>query len=197
MASVAAAWWWWCCRCWLMLPPLLLLLLDVCQPSHARHSSHSSPIPFPTRAGRLEPHVGSLPIFKLIFMASTERIAQLRPAAEQQFAGRASLTTAIPGMLEVRGHCGGRGWVAQGGAGLEQPGCTPQLEKECLCGAALRPTSAAVQLCAALATGLPATQLLAAATLPRKQHLTRPHQPSACCRCCRWAAAREQEWSGC
>lgn len=52
-------------------------------------------------AGPSEPHVGQLPIMKLIFMGSEQRIAEMRPAAEQQFAGRASLTTAIPGMLEV------------------------------------------------------------------------------------------------
>lgn len=34
-------------------------------------------------------------------MSSEQRIAELRPAVEQNFAGRASLTTAIPGMLEV------------------------------------------------------------------------------------------------
>ncbi len=45
--------------------------------------------------------MGRLPISKLIFMSSEQRIAELRPAVEQNFAGRASLTTAIPGMLEV------------------------------------------------------------------------------------------------
>jgi hydroxymethylpyrimidine pyrophosphatase-like HAD family hydrolase len=38
---------------------------------------------------------------KLILMGSEQRIAEVRPAVERRFAGRASLTTAIPGMLEV------------------------------------------------------------------------------------------------
>jgi hydroxymethylpyrimidine pyrophosphatase-like HAD family hydrolase len=42
-----------------------------------------------------------LPIIKLLLMGSAARILELRPAAELQFGGRASLTTAIPGMLEL------------------------------------------------------------------------------------------------
>ncbi|PRW57026.1 haloacid dehalogenase-like hydrolase [Chlorella sorokiniana] len=57
--------------------------------------------PPPESVGPLERQVGKLPISKLIFMNSEQRIAELRPAIEQTFAGRASLTTAIPGMLEV------------------------------------------------------------------------------------------------
>lgn len=38
---------------------------------------------------------------QLIFMAPHERILELRPQAEALFAGRASLTMAIKGMLEV------------------------------------------------------------------------------------------------
>lgn len=38
---------------------------------------------------------------KLIFMAPQPRIVELRPVVERAMAGRASLTTAIPGMLEV------------------------------------------------------------------------------------------------
>lgn len=64
-------------------------------------------------AGPLERQVGKLPISKLIFMSSEQRIAELRPAIEQTFAGRASLTTAIPGMLEVGGL---EGWLDGGNA---------------------------------------------------------------------------------
>lgn len=42
-----------------------------------------------------------LPIMKVIFMASEDQIASLRPEAETTFTGRASITTAIPGMLEL------------------------------------------------------------------------------------------------
>lgn len=38
---------------------------------------------------------------KLIFMAEDSRIKEIRPAAEALFEGRASLTRALPGMLEV------------------------------------------------------------------------------------------------
>ncbi|KAL4433464.1 hypothetical protein ABPG77_010317 [Micractinium sp. CCAP 211/92] len=57
--------------------------------------------PTPESIGPLEPHVGQLPIFKLIFMEQEHRIGEVRPQVESLFAGRASLTTAIPGMLEV------------------------------------------------------------------------------------------------
>lgn len=65
-------------------------------------SASSPPAAAPSCAGRLEAHVGRLPIFKLIFMAAPERIVELRPLVERAFQGRASLTTAIPGMLEAR-----------------------------------------------------------------------------------------------
>lgn len=57
--------------------------------------------PTPEGIGALEPHVGSLPIMKVIFMASEERIEEIRPLATQQFGAKGSLTTAIPGMLEL------------------------------------------------------------------------------------------------
>ena len=52
-------------------------------------------------AGPLQAQVGRLAMAKLIFMASPGRIAEVRPVAEALFAGHASLTTAIEGMLEV------------------------------------------------------------------------------------------------
>ncbi|PSC69494.1 haloacid dehalogenase-like hydrolase [Micractinium conductrix] len=57
--------------------------------------------PTPEGIGPLQPHVGRLPIYKLIFMQEANRIIELRPQVEAMFAGRASLTTAISGMLEV------------------------------------------------------------------------------------------------
>lgn len=57
--------------------------------------------PPPEGIGSLEPHVGELPIQKLIFMADQPRIDEIRPEVEAAFAGRANLTTAISGMLEV------------------------------------------------------------------------------------------------
>lgn len=64
--------------------------------------------PAPEAVGPLEAIVGQVDIQKLIFMADHERIEQTRPAAEAVFAGRASLTTALRGMLEVRVPLSGR-----------------------------------------------------------------------------------------
>ena len=69
--------------------------------------------------------MGRLPIMKLLLMAEEARIAQLRPEVEAMFAGRASLTTAIPGMLEVRRlHCAGLCWPVLPYAAL----CCPVLD---------------------------------------------------------------------
>lgn len=57
--------------------------------------------PTPEAIGPLAPYVGELPIHKIIFMAPEPRICQVRPEAEALYVGRASLTTAIDGMLEV------------------------------------------------------------------------------------------------
>lgn len=57
--------------------------------------------PTPEAIGPLHPHVGLLPIMKVIFMAREQRISEIRPIVEMMFKGRAALTTAIPGMLEV------------------------------------------------------------------------------------------------
>ncbi len=57
--------------------------------------------PTPEGIGPLHSHVGVLPIMKVIFMAPEHQINAIRPAAEETFAGRAALTTAVPGMLEV------------------------------------------------------------------------------------------------
>lgn len=45
--------------------------------------------------------MGREPFHKLIFMAPHDKILEIRPAAEALFAGRASLTNALKGMLEV------------------------------------------------------------------------------------------------
>lgn len=158
-------------------------------------------------AGRLEPHVGRLPISKLIFMQvcgcvganvgvapcaapgsecvcqrtcnahtpaaptllppqSEQRIAALRPAAEQQFAGRASLTTAIPGMLEVGGRmCRVAAW---------------------------RHAAAAQSPAAARGRALG----LAAAPFAAASHRLAAHAISAN-RCCRWAHQRASGSAGC
>jgi hypothetical protein len=52
-------------------------------------------------AGPLPPLLETLPICKVIFMAQHSVIEEIRPEVEAMFEGRASLTTAIPGMLEV------------------------------------------------------------------------------------------------
>ncbi|KAH7622674.1 putative Endoribonuclease YBEY, chloroplastic [Nannochloris sp. 'desiccata'] len=57
--------------------------------------------PTPEGIGPLHSQIGVLPIMKVIFMAPEERITAIRPAAERTFSGRAALTAAIPGMLEV------------------------------------------------------------------------------------------------
>jgi hydroxymethylpyrimidine pyrophosphatase-like HAD family hydrolase len=45
--------------------------------------------------------VAGLTIHKLIFMAEQARIDEVRPAAQAAFGGRAALTAALGGMLEV------------------------------------------------------------------------------------------------
>ena len=69
--------------------------------------------------GRVETH-------KLIFMAPQSRIDEIRPRVQQQLSGRASLTTAIKGMLEVRG--GGKG--SHGGVGGRGSVCTGRGREE-------------------------------------------------------------------
>jgi hypothetical protein len=111
--------------------------------------------------------VGRLPIMKLIFMAEEARIAQLRPAVEAMFAGRASLTTAIPGMLEVRRlPCAGLCWPVLPSAAL----CWKfggQRKPELFCLLLLLPQAS------------PASPSLQA------------------CRCCRWGLPRGPASAGC
>lgn len=57
--------------------------------------------PTPEPVGSLRNIVGAMQIQKLIFMAPQHRIDEIRPLLQQRFQGRASLTTAISGMLEV------------------------------------------------------------------------------------------------
>lgn len=59
--------------------------------------------PTPEAVGDMASNVVSagIPVHKMIFMADQDRIDALRPRAEQLLAGRASLTTALSGMLEV------------------------------------------------------------------------------------------------
>eukprot|EP00191_Tetraselmis_sp_GSL018_P020337 CAMPEP_0177592368 /NCGR_PEP_ID=MMETSP0419_2-20121207/8520_1 /TAXON_ID=582737 /ORGANISM="Tetraselmis sp., Strain GSL018" /LENGTH=354 /DNA_ID=CAMNT_0019083225 /DNA_START=24 /DNA_END=1085 /DNA_ORIENTATION=- len=57
--------------------------------------------PTPEGVGPLESILGEVPVQKMIFMAEQERIDEIRPLAEKLLAGRASLTTALTGMLEV------------------------------------------------------------------------------------------------
>nr|ADF43173.1 HDH1m [Chlamydomonas reinhardtii] len=52
---------------------------------------------------------GGVPVHKMIFMADQDRIDALRPAAEALLDGRASLTTALTGMLEVLPLGGSKG----------------------------------------------------------------------------------------
>lgn len=56
--------------------------------------------------GPLEAQVGKVDVQKLIFMASQSRIDEIRPVVEAAMHNRATLTTALSGMLEVggRGH---------------------------------------------------------------------------------------------
>jgi len=51
--------------------------------------------------GDLKGVLGDIEIHKLILLGASNEIADLRGEAETVFAGRASLTTAIGGMLEV------------------------------------------------------------------------------------------------
>lgn len=57
--------------------------------------------PTPEGIGSLKHHIGAIPIMKVLLMDSEERIQEIRPQAQSSFAGRAALTTAIPGMLEI------------------------------------------------------------------------------------------------
>ena len=59
--------------------------------------------PTPEAMGPLARYVGELPIYKIILMKDESRISDIRPYAEKTFGStaRASLTTAIPGMLEI------------------------------------------------------------------------------------------------
>lgn len=57
--------------------------------------------PTPEAVGPLEPLVGKTDFLKLIFMAPQPRIDEVRLEAEALYAGQASLTTAIDGMLEL------------------------------------------------------------------------------------------------
>ncbi|GIL85379.1 hypothetical protein Vretimale_10672 [Volvox reticuliferus] len=57
--------------------------------------------PPPEAVGDLAQIVGEVPIQKLIFMAEQDVIETLRPRVELLLTGRASLTTALSGMLEV------------------------------------------------------------------------------------------------
>ena len=51
--------------------------------------------------GSLHNHVGVLPIMKVIFMATEDKINSIRNQVEATFTGKAAITTAIPGMLEL------------------------------------------------------------------------------------------------
>lgn len=58
--------------------------------------------PTPEAVGDLESYLlGRVEVHKLIFMDSQERINVVRPAIEAVLLGKASMTTAIKGMLEV------------------------------------------------------------------------------------------------
>ncbi|GAB4813524.1 hypothetical protein N2152v2_000570 [Parachlorella kessleri] len=57
--------------------------------------------PTPEAVGPLEPFLGQVDVMKLILLTTHEHILEARPAAEQLFAGKASLTMALPGMLEI------------------------------------------------------------------------------------------------
>ncbi|PNH03878.1 hypothetical protein TSOC_010023, partial [Tetrabaena socialis] len=57
--------------------------------------------PPPEAVGDLAAVVGTVEIHKMIFMAEQHEIDAMRPAVERLLGGRASLTTALSGMLEV------------------------------------------------------------------------------------------------
>ncbi|KIZ03474.1 hypothetical protein MNEG_4483 [Monoraphidium neglectum] len=57
--------------------------------------------PTPEAVGNLEGIVGKRDVQKVIFMAPQEQIDQLRPEVAAALEGRATLTTALKGMLEV------------------------------------------------------------------------------------------------
>lgn len=58
--------------------------------------------PTPEAVGDLESYLlGRIEVHKLIFMDSQETINALRPTIETALLGKASMTTAIKGMLEV------------------------------------------------------------------------------------------------
>lgn len=65
--------------------------------------------PTPEPVGPLNQVVGKIAIQKMIFMAEQEKLDRLRPEIEKKFAGRASITTAITGMLEILPHGASKG----------------------------------------------------------------------------------------
>ncbi len=58
--------------------------------------------PFVEAVGPLSGVVGIFKIHKMIFMAEQSEIDLMRPVAEELLRGRATLTTALEGMLEVK-----------------------------------------------------------------------------------------------
>lgn len=56
--------------------------------------------PVPEAIGSLRRVVGKTPIHKILFMGDDSKLSQLRPHVESQMGGRASLVTALHGMLE-------------------------------------------------------------------------------------------------
>eukprot|EP00199_Chlamydomonas_sp_CCMP681_P002924 CAMPEP_0119104166 /NCGR_PEP_ID=MMETSP1180-20130426/2445_1 /TAXON_ID=3052 ORGANISM="Chlamydomonas cf sp, Strain CCMP681" /NCGR_SAMPLE_ID=MMETSP1180 /ASSEMBLY_ACC=CAM_ASM_000741 /LENGTH=308 /DNA_ID=CAMNT_0007088847 /DNA_START=132 /DNA_END=1058 /DNA_ORIENTATION=- len=80
--------------------------------------------PVAEAVGKLSAMVGKVPMQKLLFMAPQPTLDQLRPLAEELLEGRASLTSAINGVLEVLPFGASKGagvaWL------LERLGVDPQ-----------------------------------------------------------------------
>ena len=83
--------------------------------------------PTPEQVGDLSQIVGKLSIYKLIFMAQEEKIHEIREDAHAVLSNTASLTTALPGMLEVLplGASKGAGveWLLQQRLGIHPSRC--------------------------------------------------------------------------
>eukprot|EP00890_Picochlorum_soloecismus_P005913 jgi/Picsp_1/6322/NSC_03671-R1_protein len=63
--------------------------------------SYGEPAPEAMEFSDLVREVQSLDVYKVMFMGDDDQIRAIRPTAAEGFSGKASLTTALPGMLEI------------------------------------------------------------------------------------------------
>lgn len=77
------------------------ILVPVANKHTDRLASYKEPVP--EEVGDLRDFIGQTPMQKFILAEENERIEQARPLVMERLADRVELTTALPGLLEVRG----------------------------------------------------------------------------------------------